>query len=360
MDVLVAAPDDPLPAAPPVSAGSHTGIATPCVFGDCRGFLHLAATAMAATAMAGTAVPGTDLAGTDLAGTGLPGGGAALGVVLCPPWGFEDLTMRKGWRLLAEAVAAAGYPCLRFDYPGTGDSAGRATDVTGVRQWVEAIGDAADLLGRQTSVSRFVFVGQSLGAALAVEAARSRDDVVGLQLIAPVVKGRAYVRELAATATLVADKVGIKVDLAPDEGLSVLGFALSHAMVADVRALDLTAADRLAVRWPRQTTPPGPRARSRPAATSAPRRGSRPPRPRAARSSDSVSTARPTARPSTRPSTWTTPARSSSGCRTTPPTRRSPAPRPTTTASGTWWTRRSAAAPRPCSSTARRWRARPV
>ena len=202
---------------------------------------------MAGTAMAGTAVPGTDLAGTDLAGTGLPGGGAALGVVLCPPWGFEDLTMRKGWRLLAEAVAAAGYPCLRFDYPGTGDSAGRATDVTGVRQWVEAIGDAADLLGRQTSVSRFVFVGQSLGAALAVEAARSRDDVVGLQLIAPVVKGRAYVRELAATATLVADKVGIKVDLAPDEGLSVLGFALSHAMVADVRALDLTATDRLAV-----------------------------------------------------------------------------------------------------------------
>ncbi len=197
----------------PVAAGSddahraHRGV--PHVFAGCHGFLHPAA--------------------------------GTLGVVLCSPWGFEDLILRKAWRLLAEAIAAAGFPCLRFDYPGTGDALGAATDVRDVGEWVAAIGAAADLLKAGGDVEGLVLIGQSLGATLAVEAARARADVVGLQLIAPVVKGRAYVRELAATARLVADRVGISGDLAADEGVNVLGFSLSPAMVASVKALDLAA-----------------------------------------------------------------------------------------------------------------------
>ncbi len=220
MDVLLAPADDPAPA---LTAAIATA-GTPVVFGRCRGFLHAAAPA-----------------GDHLLPRATPG------VVLCSPWGFEDLTMRTSWRRLAEAIAVAGYPCIRFDYPGTGDSLGSATEVVAVSEWVEAIGAAADLLGRRSGVRRFVFLGQSLGAALAVAAARPRADVVGLHLVAPVSKGRAYVRELAATATIIADKIGIAVDLAPGEGLSVLGFPLSRAMVADLGLLDLMAVDALAV-----------------------------------------------------------------------------------------------------------------
>lgn len=189
---------------------------TPCAFKGCAGFFHPAA--------------------------------GSTGVVLCPPWGFEDLVMRKSWRLLAEAIAAAGYPCIRFDYPGTGDSLGKATSIDSVTPWIESIHDAAEMLRLNSGVRRFVFVGQSVGATLAVEAARSRKDIVALQLIAPVSKGRHYVRELTATATMVAERIGIALELAPDEGLSVVGFGLSRAMVEDLKALDLTKIAELDVR----------------------------------------------------------------------------------------------------------------
>ena len=209
MYVVSAALDEPAPAAAP--EGLRYGV--PCVFKRCSGFYH-------------------------------PAGGT-VGVVLCSPWGFEDLSMRKSWRLLAESIAQAGFPCIRFDYPGTGDSLGDALEIRAVADWIAAIGDAADMLRKNSGVRRFVFLGQSLGATLAVLAARTRTDVVGMQLIAPVVKGRAYVRELTATATMVADKIGIKADRGAGEGLSVLGFALAQTMVEDLKTLDLTRIDRM-------------------------------------------------------------------------------------------------------------------
>ncbi|MBE7190795.1 MAG: alpha/beta fold hydrolase [Jatrophihabitans endophyticus] len=96
------------------------------------------------------------------------------------------------------------------------------------------------MLRKHSGVRRFVFLGQSLGATIAATAARTRTDVVGLQLITPVVKGRAYVRELTATATMVAERIGIKADKGPDEGLSVIGFSLSRRLVEEIVALDLT------------------------------------------------------------------------------------------------------------------------
>jgi pimeloyl-ACP methyl ester carboxylesterase len=195
---------EPMPVTTPVT----TRPGAPCVFKGCRGVFHA--------------------------------GAGPVGVVLCSPWGFEDLAMRKSWRLLAEAIAAAGFPTLRFDYPGTGNSLGAMNDIGDAAQWTRAIGDAADFLRAYSGVKKFVFVGQSLGAALAAQAAATRGDVAALLLVAPVVKGRAYARELAVTSRIVADQLGITVDLAPDEGMSVLGFSLSKSMVESLKALDVT------------------------------------------------------------------------------------------------------------------------
>src|SRR5258707_567166 len=46
------------------------------------------------------------------------------GVVLCPPLGHEHLHSQRSLRHLADALAGAGFLVLRFDYRGTGDSAG--------------------------------------------------------------------------------------------------------------------------------------------------------------------------------------------------------------------------------------------
>ena len=207
MYVVSAMPEEPRPCEPP--AGLAYGV--PVAFRGNSGFYHAA--------------------------------GGPLGIVLCSSWGFEDLTMRKSWRLLAEALAATGYPCLRFDYPGTGNSLGGAPPSIDV--WVDAVHYAAEVLRFKSGVKRFVFIGQSLGAALAVLAARTRGDVVGLQLIAPVVKGRAYARELAATAALVAQRIGIAHETSEAEALSVVGFPLSQGMVDSLKTLDLTGLDGL-------------------------------------------------------------------------------------------------------------------
>ena len=213
MFVVSAAPTETAPVRVPEEVVNGYGV--PCVFAGCSGVLH-------------------------------PAGGTTA-VILCSPWGFEDLTMRKSWRLLAEAIANAGYPCLRFDYPGTGNSMGRATDPASITEWVDAINAAADFTRRTMGVRRFIFMGQTLGATLAVAAARTRADVVALHLIAPVVKGRAHVRELSATSKLVADKLHIALEPSEDEGLSVMGFALSGGMVESLKALDLTKIETLGV-----------------------------------------------------------------------------------------------------------------
>lgn len=205
MIVVPVAVDEPIPDSLAQRTAPVPGV--PCVFKGCRGYFH----------------PGT----------------RSVGVVLCAPWGYEDLLMRKSWRLLAEAIAGAGFPCLRFDYPGTGNSTGVMREITDVAQWTRSIGDAADFLRAYTGVKRFVFIGQSLGAALATAAASARSDVVALQLIAPVVKGRAYTRELAATTKMAADRVGITIGLEPGEGLNVLGFSMSAPLVDSLKALDL-------------------------------------------------------------------------------------------------------------------------
>ncbi len=212
MHVVSAAQDQPAPI--PAPDGLHYGV--PCVFKRCSGFYH-------------------------------PAGGT-IGVVLCSPWGYEDLAMRKAWRLLAESIAKAGFPCIRFDYPGTGDSLGDAASGIVLADWIGAVNDAAEMLRKHSGVRRFVFLGQSLGATIAATAARTRSDVVGLQLVTPVVRGRAYIRELTATATMVAERIGIKPDRAADEGLTVVGFTLSRRLVEEITALDLTRIPDLPVR----------------------------------------------------------------------------------------------------------------
>ena len=48
--------------------------------------------------------------------------GSDRGAILCAATGYEALGTHQSWRVLADRLAAAGLPTLRFDYPGYGDS----------------------------------------------------------------------------------------------------------------------------------------------------------------------------------------------------------------------------------------------
>jgi pimeloyl-ACP methyl ester carboxylesterase len=168
----------------------------PCAFKGCRGFFY----------------PGM----------------ADTGVVLCAPWGLEELATRTAWQRLAEAIAAAGYPCLRFDYPGTGASLGSMTSIADIAQWTQAAGAAAGFLRAYSGVKQFVFIGQSLGAAVAMEAAAQRLDVTSLILIAPAANGAAYARGLVALAGNANESMG----------LDLSGYSLSAPMLESLKRLD--------------------------------------------------------------------------------------------------------------------------
>ncbi|MGO4325714.1 alpha/beta fold hydrolase [Cupriavidus sp. 2TAF22] len=166
------------------------------------------------------------------------------GVVLCNPHGHEAMWSHRAYRHLAGDLAAAGLPVLRFDYPGTGDSAGSDADVDHIACCVHGILAAVRTLREQGGVTRVVLCGLRLGAALAVlaaEALAARDAgvVAGLVLLAPVASGRAYLRELRALHTGWVNNVIPDIQLIPptDGSLDVLAYRFQPDTVAALEGL---------------------------------------------------------------------------------------------------------------------------
>ncbi len=162
------------------------------------------------------------------------------GVVLCAPYGGEALATHRAWRLFAERLAAAGLPVLRFDYPGTGDSAGGEEESGRLDAWVGGIRAAVAHLRAVTAVEEVALVGLRLGGLLAAAAARE----VGadaLVLLAPFPSGRAFVQELRAVALLTERPPDAPPAVGP-EGIDSAGFRLTPETAEVLRTLDLTRA----------------------------------------------------------------------------------------------------------------------
>ena len=68
------------------------------------------------------------------------------GVVICPPLGHEQIHSHRSLRHLADALAHAGFAVLRFDYHGTGDSAGMLEEADRHATWLANIRSAAQWL----------------------------------------------------------------------------------------------------------------------------------------------------------------------------------------------------------------------
>ena len=49
------------------------------------------------------------------------------GVLFCAPMGSEYVRFHRAYRQLADRLAKAGFPVLRFDFYGCGDSSGDGT-----------------------------------------------------------------------------------------------------------------------------------------------------------------------------------------------------------------------------------------
>jgi len=158
---------------------------------------------------------------------------AGAGVLICSPIGIEYIQSHRSVRHLADQLAEAGFPTMRFDYPGCGDSAQTEFDDDRVATWVKSIEIAATTLRERTGCSKVALVGIRFGASLASLAA-SRVGAEWLVLWNPVINGRHYVREMRALAMAARHRAVQESDL-----LEVAGFAYTPQTVLDIAAIDL-------------------------------------------------------------------------------------------------------------------------
>ncbi len=119
-----------------------------------------------------------------------------VGLVVCYPVGQEYLRSHRACLHLASAAARAGFPALRFDYFGTGDSAGDP-DALELARWTSDVALAVEELRARSGVGPVVLAGLRLGASLALRAAPQVEELAGLVLWEPVVSGSAWLDELA-------------------------------------------------------------------------------------------------------------------------------------------------------------------
>lgn len=171
------------------------------------------------------------------------------GVVLCNPQGKAYLRTHRTLKQLAGRLADAGHHVLRFDYSGTGDSAGSGDEAT-LERWTRDVATAADELRAMAAVDRVSLVGVRLGAAVAAAAARNRDDLGDVVFWDPVVRGDSYLDDLLDRENGDAGAAGngASSPAGDQEVIGIGGFPLCRRMRSQMAAVDLLGLDALPAR----------------------------------------------------------------------------------------------------------------
>jgi alpha-beta hydrolase superfamily lysophospholipase len=165
-----------------------------------------------------------------------------IGLVICKPFGYESICAHRSMRAFAETAAALGVPVLRFDYLGTGDSADSDPAAGQIEIWLRDVAAAADELRRCTGVKRVCLLGFRLGALLATAAAARGAVADALILVAPVLDGRRYLRELRTTSLAGAGAANASrsdKQAGAAGSMEVGGYALSPATIAQLSQLNV-------------------------------------------------------------------------------------------------------------------------
>ena len=123
------------------------------------------------------------------------------GILLCYPGPQEYMRIHWAMRRLAGMLSQRGFPTFRFDYHGTGDSAGDSAAGT-LARWQQDIALAHEELIALGQVRQVSIVGFRLGATLAARAVNAGLAVKSLALWDPVVSGSSYLAELMAQEDL--------------------------------------------------------------------------------------------------------------------------------------------------------------
>lgn len=151
----------------------------------------------------------------------------------------EYINSHRALRQLAARLAEAGFPVLRFDYYGCGDSAGEAEQGS-ITRWLEDISTAIAELRARAGVSEVCVIGLRLGGTLAALAGSRRRDFESLVLWDPVVSGKGYFKELLSLQEeMLRFRPKPKRSKKSDAHIEVCGFPMPRLLHAQLEELDL-------------------------------------------------------------------------------------------------------------------------
>lgn len=172
-----------------------------------------------------------------------------LGILFCHPLSEEKHSSQRALVDFARLLSRHGYPALRFDGAGFGDSEGEMAAVT-IRSLLRDVRAAISRLIDESGVSRVVLIGVRFGALIARLAADSDERVAGLVLVAPVVSGGDYWNGLLRSQQMSCMTRGAKAprledlrrELAENGQLEIKAEFFGRSFGEELTAVDLLAA----------------------------------------------------------------------------------------------------------------------
>jgi alpha/beta superfamily hydrolase len=167
-------------------------------------------------------------------------------IVLIPALLDERRTAGAAWVSLARELAANGFPVLRFEFRGEGESLGNGAQ----RKWPDLLQDIQAALryaAQRAPENNVTAIGLRLGASLAWQAAHENKPIEGMNwkrliAIAPIMKGNAQER-LWRLRTKIRSEMGGTATQAQSDGevLDLDGLPVHADFMTAVKALDLTS-----------------------------------------------------------------------------------------------------------------------
>jgi acyl transferase domain-containing protein/pimeloyl-ACP methyl ester carboxylesterase len=164
------------------------------------------------------------------------------GVLFCPPLAQEYIRSHWAMKLLSNALMQKGLPVMKFDYFGTGDSAGDCNDWD-LSRWTQDVVTAVAEMKRRTGVERVSLLGLRFGALLAASAL-DRQPIHQLVLWDPVTSGNRYLQGLKRMHAESVENTKRRFPFPTDKDLDllkneILGFVFSSKLQEEISGISL-------------------------------------------------------------------------------------------------------------------------